>query len=99
MLDRVRNGHSLEIVNLTSTENGRQNLVLFRGRQDKDDMRWWLLQCLEECIEGCGTQHVHLINDKHFVFANLWRDAGLFHESLDLLYTIIAGGIQLKDVE
>ena len=99
MLDCVRNGHSLEIVNLTSTENGRQNLVLLRGRQDKDDMRWWLLQCLEECIEGSRTQHVYLIDDKHFVLANLWRDAGLLHESLDLLYTIIAGGIKLKDVE
>lgn len=42
---------------------------------------------------------MYLIDDKHFVLANLWRDAGLLHESLDLLYTIIAGGIKLKDVE
>jgi len=42
---------------------------------------------------------VDLVDDKHLVLAYLRRYAGLFHEGLDLLDAIVAGGIQLKDVE
>ena len=45
-----------------------------------------------------GTEHVDLIDDEHLVLAYLRRDAGLLHQGLDLIDTIVAGGIQLEDV-
>ena len=99
MVDGVRHGHALEVVNLTSAENGRQNLVLFGSGKDKDYMRRWFFQRFEEGVESCGTQHVDLVDDKHFVFSYLWRNAGLLHQGLDLVNTVVAGSIQLKDIE
>ncbi len=39
-----------------------------------------------------------LVDDEHLVLAYLRRDAGLLHQGLDLVDTIVAGGIQLEDV-
>ena len=96
--DGVGYGHALEVVNLASTQDGRQDLVLLGGGEDEDHVRWRLLQGLEKGIEGGGTQHVDLVDDEHLVFAYLRRDAGLLHQGLDLIDTIVAGGIQLEDV-
>ena len=49
--DGVGHGHALEVVNLTSAENGRQNLVLFGSGKDKDYMRRWLFQRFEEGVK------------------------------------------------
>ena len=96
--DGVSHGHALEVVNLASAQDGRQNLVLLGGGEDEDDVRWRLLQRLEKGVEGSGTQHVHLVDDEHLVFTHLRRDAGLLHQGLDLVNAIVAGGVQLKDV-
>ena len=99
MIDGVRHSHTLEVINLASAEDGRQNLVLFGGGKDKDYMRRWFFQRLEKGVESSGTQHVNLVDDKHFIFSYLWRNAGLLHQGLDLVDTVVAGSIKLKDVE
>ncbi len=98
MGDGVGHGHTLEVVYLASAQDGRQNLVLLGGGEDEDHVRWRLLQRLKEGIEGSGAEHVYLVDDEHLVLAHLRRDAGLLHQGLDVVHTIVAGGVQLKDV-
>ncbi len=38
VVDGVGHGHSLEVVNLASAQDGRQNLVLLGGGEDEDHM-------------------------------------------------------------
>ena len=98
MVDGALDGHPLEVVNLTTGQDGGQNLVLLGRGQDEDDMCGRLLQSLEERVEGSLRQHVNLVDDEHLVLSHLRRDARLLHEGLYLLNSIIAGSIKLKDV-
>ena len=52
VVDSALNRHTLEIINLTARDNGRQNLVLLCGCQYEDDMRGRFLQSLQESIES-----------------------------------------------
>ena len=99
MVDSVSDGHTLEIINLTATQDGWQNLMFLRCGEDEDDMCGWFLQRLQEGVESCCRQHVNLINDKHLVLANLRRDARLLHQRLDVLHAIVGCSIELKDVK
>ena len=99
LLDDVGHGHSLEVVDLAAREDGGQDLVLLGRGEDEDDMGGRFLQRLEEGIEGLLREHVDLVDDKDLVAAHLRRDAGLLHELLDLIDTIVGRGIELEDVE
>ena len=72
--------------------------VFLGGGEDEDDVLWRLLQCLKEGIEGSRAEHVYLVDDKHLVLSDLWRYARLLHQLLDVVHTIVAGGVELKDV-
>ena len=98
MVDGTLDGHPLKVINLTSGQDGGQNLMLLSRGQDEDDMCGRLLQSLEERVEGCLRQHVYLVDDEHLVFSHLRGDARLLHECLYLLHSIVAGSIKLKYV-
>ena len=98
MVDGIGYRHSLEVVNLTSAQDGRQNLMLLGSGEDEDDMLRWLFQRLEKGVEGSCREHVDLVDDKHLILAHLRRDAGLLHQNLNLVNTVVAGSIQLEDV-
>ena len=99
VVDGIGYRHTLEVVNLATTENGGQYLVLLRSSQDEDDVCWRFLQCLQESVKGCRREHVHLVNDKDLILAQLRRDARLLHQRLDVLYRVVRCGIELKDVQ
>ena len=99
MINRVADGHTLEVVDLATREDGGQYLVLLGGGEDEDDVCGRLFECLQKSIEGSGGEHVHLVDDEHLVASQLRRDARLLHERLDMLYGVVAGGIELEDVE
>ena len=42
---------------------------------------------------------MHLVDDKYLVLADLWRDARLFHQRLDVLHRVVGCRIQFEDVE
>ena len=69
MVDGVADGHALEIVDLATAEDGGKNLVLLGGGENEDHMCWRLLECFQECIEGCGGEHVNLVDDEYLVTA------------------------------
>ena len=99
MTDGVTHRHTLEVIDLTTTQDGRQNLMFLGGGKDEDDMGRGLFQRLQEGVEGSRGEHVYLVDDEHLVFAYLWWDACLFHQCLDVLHGVVGGSIQLKDIE
>ena len=94
----VLNGHPLEIVDLTTGEDGGQQLVLLCGGEDEDGVCRRFLECLEEGVEGCCGKHVNLIDDEDFVLADLWRDVDLLDELSDVVHTVVGGCIEFVDV-
>ena len=98
VVDGALHGHTLEVVDLATREDGWQYLVFLGSGKDKDDMSWWFLKSFEERIECRLREHVDLVDDKHLVFTHLWWNASLIHEGFDLLHAIVAGSIELKDV-
>ena len=71
MIGDVADSDSLKIKDLASRENGRQHLVLFGGRQNKNGMRRGLLERFKECVERSLREHVHLVDDVDLVLAHL----------------------------
>ena len=67
MIDGVADGHPFEVVDLTTAEDGGQDLVLLRRGEDEDDVCGRFLECLEEGVEGSRREHVNLVDDEHFV--------------------------------
>ena len=99
VVDGVLHRHTLEVIDLTTAEDGGQNLVLLRSGQDEDDMCRGFLQRLQERVEGGRREHVHLVDDEDLVLAYLRRNARLLHQGLDVLHRIVGGSIQLEDVQ
>ena len=62
-------------------------------------MRRRLLQRFQKRIERRLAQHVHLIDDVHFVFALLRRDPNLIDNAADVLHFVVGRRVKLKDVE
>ena len=71
--------HAVEIVHLATAQYGRQDFMLFRCGQDKNDIRRRLFQRFEESIECSRGQHVHLVDDEHLIASHLRRYAHLFY--------------------
>lgn len=55
-------------------------------------------QGFQEGVESRRRQHVHLVDDIHLVFANLWRDTYLFNQGTDVFDRVVGSGIQLMDI-
>ena len=99
MIHCIADCHTLEVIDLTTTQNGWQDLMLLCGSQNEDDVGRRLLQCLQKSVEGSSREHVYLVDDKHFVSAKLRRNACLLHQGLDMLHRVVRGGIKLEDVQ
>ena len=54
--------------------------------------------CFEQGIEGLRRQHMDLIDDIDFVFADQWGIGYLFDDLTDVVDTVVAGGIEFDDV-
>ena len=98
MIDCIGNSHTLEVINLTTAQDGWQNLVFFCRSQNEDDVCRRLFQRFQESVEGCCRQHVYLVDDKHLVTAYLRWDARLVHQRLDVVNRVVGGSVQLKNV-
>ena len=98
MGDGILHRHAFEVVDLTTRDDGWQNLVLLRGGKDEDDVCRRFLKRLQECVEGLRGEHVHLVDDEHLVASYLRRNARLLHERLDVLHGVVRGSVELEDV-
>ena len=95
----IPHGNPPEIEDLAAREDGRDNFVLFGGGQDKDRVPGWFLQGFQEGIEGRLGKHMHLIDDVNLVFSHLGRDPYLVDEVPDIVYRVVGGRVEFKDVK
>ena len=94
----IFNADAVEIIDLATAQDSRQYLMLFGSGKDENGMMRRLFQGLQKSIEGSLGQHVYLVNDIYFIFADLRRDTYLLYQRTDVFYGVIAGGIQLMNV-
>lgn len=93
LLDRAK------AVSLGTADDGGRQLVHFSSSQNKHHVSRWFLECLEECVEGWGRQHVDLINNVDLILAAGRCDVYFIAQSTDLVDTTVAGSINLDDIE
>ena len=99
VVDGVADSHPLEVVDLTTAEDGGQDLMLLGSGEDEDDVCGWFLERLQESVEGSGGEHVHLVDDEDLVASELRWDARLLHQRLDMFHTVVRGSVELEDVQ
>jgi hypothetical protein len=70
----------------------------FGGSQDKDNMRWWLLQRLEQGIRGAGAEHMDFVYDIDLVASLIGGIVDLFPEAADVINAGVTGSINFDDI-
>ena len=86
---------SAEVVNLTSAQNSRKNLMLLGSGKDEDGMGGRLFKRLKESVERRSRKHVHLVDDVHLILSHLRRYAHLLYQTTDVFYRVVRCGIKL----
>ena len=98
----VRHGfghfHAVEVIDLTTRQDGGQNLVFLGRSQDKDGMRGRFLECFEKRVEGRLREHVHLVDDEHLIASHLRRNLHLFDKFADIVDRIVRRRVQFMNV-
>ena len=98
MFGYVGSGNPLEVVHLASRQNRGQYFMLLGSCQNENSMVRRFFQRFQESVESGSRQHVHLVDDKHFVFAYLRRYPHLVDERAYIVHRVVRGGIELDDV-
>ena len=73
--------------------------MLFSSCQNKDGITRRLLESFQKIIKRRRRQHVHLIDDIHFVFSALRRESYLIYQIAYIIHTVIRCRVQFKDIE
>ena len=89
VLDNVLRLNALEVEDLAAGQNGRDDLVLLRSRQDENGVGWGFLQRLQKGIEGGLTEHVDLINDKDLILTLLRLKPNLLRQCPDVVNGVV----------
>ena len=72
--------------------------MLLGSCQNENSMVRRFFQRFQESVESGSRQHVHLVDDKHFVLAYLRRYPHLVDERAYIVHRVVRGGIKLDDV-
>ena len=99
ILDSVLDTDTVEIIDLATRKDCRDNLVLLSCCKDEDCVLWWLLQGLEEGVERRRREHMNLIDDEDRVATHLRDDAHLLNKVADIIHRVVRRSIELVDVE
>ena len=94
MFGYVGSGNPLEVVHLASRQNRGQYFMLLGSCQNENSMVRRFFQRFQESVESGSRQHVHLVDDKHFVFAYLRRYPHLVDERAYIVHRVVRGGIE-----
>ena len=67
----------------------------FGGGQDKDHVLRRFLQRFQQGVERADRKHVDFIDNVYPVFCGGGRKIRFFTQGADILYTVVAGGVDL----
>ena len=88
-----------EIIPLAAGQNGGRHLLDLGRRQNKNDMGRRLFQRLEQRIEGCCGQHVHLIDNVYLIFTGAGRVSSLIAQVADIIHAVVGSGIHFHYIQ
>ncbi len=91
--------NAVEIKPLTARLDGEHDLVDFCCCEDEHDMLWRLLEDFEQCVEGLGGEHMHLVDDIDLVTALVGRALHLVDDAADVVDLAVRGSVHLKYVD
>ena len=89
VLHDIVDSDPVEIISLTTRQDGRKDLMFLSRSQDEDRMCRRFLESLEEGVESGLREHMDLIDDVYAVLSYLRRYAHLVHECLDVLDSVV----------
>ena len=95
----VRRLNALEGKTLAAGEDGGGNLVQFRGGQNEHQMGGGLFQNLQQRVEGCNREHVHLVHNVNAGPHIGGGINGLVPQCAHLVHTVVGGGVQLQHIQ
>ena len=88
-----------KIIPLTTGEDGGRDLLDLGSSQDKDNVGGGFLQGLEQRIERCCGQHVHLVDDVHLVLTGRRGVGGLVPQVADIVHAVVGGRVHLHYIQ
>lgn len=69
-------------------------------RQNKEDVWWWLFDCLEEGVEGLSREHMDFIEDKDLEPIACWSDSNAVDDDItNVVDTRVRGRIDLLHID
>ena len=71
----------------------------FGGSQNKNNMRGWFLEGLEESVRGAGTKHVDFVDDVDLVACLVGCIVDLLTETADIVDASVAGSVNFDDIQ
>ena len=72
--------------------------MAFGSSQNKDNMRWWFLKCLEQGVGGFFGEHVDFIYNIDLITSLVRSIVDLLPEVSDFINAAIAGGVNFDDI-
>ena len=88
----------MKSVGLGARSNGDGDFFWVRGGHNEDNMLWWLLEELQESIEGLTREHVDFVDDVDFVLAISRGNDSLFAKFANIVDAAIRGGVNFDNV-
>ena len=98
VFDYIFNGDTLEIVNLATRQNRRQQFVFLGRCQYENGMMGRFFEGFQKRIERCRRQHMYLIDNKYLVASELRRNAHFIDKAAYFVDRVVRCGIELDDV-
>ncbi len=101
LTNSLTNGLGLDtakIKALAARDDGCGQFVGFGGGQNKQHMRWWLLESLEQGIKSLGRQHMYFIDYVDLVARFAWSILDVFPKFANFIDAPIRSGIDFKNI-
>ena len=90
--------NSSEFKALAARKYSRGDFMHLGSRENEHNVCGRLLNKLQQRVECCGREHVHLIYDIDLVLAGHRRVEGFFLQITDIADTVVGSGIYLGDI-
>ena len=98
-LDDAFVADAAEVVALAAGEDRGRDTVRLGRCQKEDGMGRRFFQRLEKSVKSTGREHMHLVDDIHFIFCFCRHKHDFVTDPADIIYTVVTGGVHLDNIE